>query len=130
MAHHKRRSRRKDKRDLYPCGCCIKPEKGDKGSPQISENEVCNGFPRKKKDRPKKDKCPAAKAHEWYKEAVTKEDYWRGEYTFERWTCIHCWKEKIPNTRGDIWRRRRRRYSNARYRSYKLQLPKREVDLY
>lgn len=128
--HHRRRSRRRDKRTMLPCGCC-EDIRGGKGLPQINENEVCMGKAKKAKPKPKKDKCPVNRVHEWYKEVITEESWvpvhhwWYGyqpgkkekvEHTYNVRTCIHCWK--VVKTRY---------YEPYRYSNRKLVLPKRPV---
>lgn len=67
--HYKRRSRRRDKRTLLPCGCC-EDIRGGKGAPQIEENEVCTGKSYGKRGRKPKERCPTNGTHEWYREWV------------------------------------------------------------
>ena len=100
--HHKRRSRRRDKRTMAPCGCCtVWDGRGNTRQAPV-EDGPCTGKPRKKKPTPKKDKCPINRTHEWYKEWETKTEsvhFFSRTYTVTRRThkatCIHCWKEKI-----------------------------------
>jgi hypothetical protein len=98
--HHKRRSRRRDKRNVFPCGCCWDYNSApDRKAPV--EDGPCNGKPRKKKPRPKKERCPVNRTHEWYKEVVvTTVPYYHYFLSYRSYTktervrtCIHCWTE-------------------------------------
>lgn len=130
--HHKRRSRRRDKRTMLPCGCCEDIRSG-KAIPRIDESEICNGKSRsKKKPRSPKERCPVNRTHEWYYEWViqTTPLYWSRwtwmstreyKYRIKKATCIHCWKEKrlkVHDETGNWWRSRPKA------------LPKRKVTLY
>jgi hypothetical protein len=116
--HHRRRSRRRDKRNVFPCGCCWDYNERKNRGPQIDEDEVCMGKAKSKKPRPKKDKCPVNRVHEWYRETVI-EEYWvrwtrpgrKMEAEFEVKTCIHCWKaikKRIYMPYVSEWRLRKR----------------------
>lgn len=118
---HYRRTSKSPSEKMAPCGCCALRSAGNE--PQIDESEICNGYSRKKKKpRPKKEKCPVNGTHEWYKEWTT-EEYTFGfnrNYKLIRWsedvlqfTCIHCWKVKTKRVRAswsgtDSWRNRKR----------------------
>jgi hypothetical protein len=117
--HHRRRSRRRDKRTMLPCGCC-EDIRGGRAAPQIDENEVCMGKAKAKKSRPKKkDKCLVNRKHEWYVETVVEQ--YRSPWTniLREWTstyrvstCIHCWRVKKKLVRepfgANSWRLRKR----------------------
>src|SRR3982751_446596 len=92
--HHKRRSRRSDSK--YICCTYCTPDPMRKAP---VDSEVCMGKVKAKKPRPKKDKCPVNRVHEWYVEEETEIYY--GWYTdkeyvrrYKVFTCIHCWKVK------------------------------------
>lgn len=124
--HHKRRSRRADSKHNIGWRATCSERK------LPIEDGPCNGGPHSKRRKPPKDKCPANRVHEWYKENVELEE-WAYRYWWERdyarpykvkrlyhiETCIHCWKEK-----------KTRVYSRWEYRHRKLVLPKRKVKLY
>lgn len=92
------------------------------------------GKVRSKKKRPKKEKCPINRVHEWYRETVWKDEpkyAYDSLYDLRTWqvigtkkveykvkTCIHCWKkeEKKIYDRKPWWRGH-----------YKVTLPKRPV---
>ena len=85
---------------MASCGCCWL--RSADSSPQINESEICMGKGKRKKPRPKKEKCPVNGTHEWYKEHTTVEYNWsfgprRRLYKWSEdaveWTCIHCWKQ-------------------------------------
>ncbi len=119
--NYKRRSRSLDKRRWAACGCCeiITPGK------EPIEDGSCMGKASKKKPRPKKDKCPVNRVHEWYKEDVIEtRRYIHPFYKhlksydlhYHQKTCIHCWKVVRKSIRQPYsWRRN------------KLVLPKRPV---
>lgn len=96
--HYKRRSRRLDKTRWAACGCC---EIITKNKQEPVENEICNGKAKKTKPRPKKDRCPVKGTHEWYIERVQDTHIYRLQGarlhawtdTYDKKTCIHCWKE-------------------------------------
>lgn len=120
--HHRRRSRRRDKRIMAPCGCCEVFGPASKHGPQIDESEICMGKDKKVKPKPKKERCPVNRTHEWYKEEVTEmyEYTWwdlpAQERVYDKRTCIHCWKViKKP------------RYPRYVSEWRKLKLPKRPV---
>lgn len=126
--HHKRRSRRRDKRTMLPCGCC-EGFRGGRNAPRPDESEVCNGKKLSRRTRPKKEKCPVNGTHEWYKEWVYGEDYrfecvthtyyscaWnrKPDCDFKRkywkWrkrtaTCIHCWEVKVLKSESTLYDR-------------------------
>lgn len=131
MAHHKRRSRRRDKLSYYPCGCCVREERR---SPDLDDSEICNGKPRSKRKRPKKDKCPVNRTHEWYREEKIETQplfRWGVEYAwlprgtvtrrYKVKTCIHCFVEKKTLVR-EPW--------DSDWRKRKKIIPKRPVKLY
>lgn len=120
MAHHKRRSRRRDKLSYFPCGCCVK---FDRVPPEIEEDEICMGKAKKAKPRPKKDKCLLNNGkHEWYVENIveTYRFFTGATYSVEYKvsTCIHCFKAKKKHVRRPT------------RRTQKKVLPKRPVKLY
>jgi hypothetical protein len=83
--NYKRRSRRRDKRNMAKCGCCeiITPGK------EPIEDGVCNGKSRSKRVTPKKTKCSAGGSHEWVHES----DTITGVDTTHRrgyWDCEDC----------------------------------------
>lgn len=126
--HHRRRSRRRDKRHMLSCGCCESFNR-DTDHPDIDDNEICNGRPKRKKPRPKKDKCPVNGTHEWYKEPFVEDCSFSYSFTHDyklvRWseegilsTCIHCWRTKFKRQRT-VW--------DNTYRNRKRTPPKRPV---
>jgi hypothetical protein len=127
--HYKRRSRRRGDYDWYETQRYY-----EKQAP--APTEVCNGKSRAKHKRPKKDKCPRNRVHEWYKETVTESGRYWWPYaaepgmrvisrTYEKWTCIHCWKEKVKKPRH---RTPRRRWGGGHVaKRYGYYLPKRPV---
>jgi len=129
--HHKRRSRRRDKRVMAPCGCCEVFASPARRPPV--ESEICNGKSRSKRKRPKKERCPVNGKHEWYYEWITQTTplyvYYRDwnwtprreyNYRIKKATCIHCWTQKRVKTRDE----------NAHpWRSRPRKLPKRKVNL-
>ena len=91
MANYKRRSRRRDKRTMLPCGCC---EDIRGGSKLPVEDGSCMGKKRAAKPRKPKEKCPVNGTHEWYTESETHHgytDYGKPGY----WRCDDChWEER------------------------------------
>jgi hypothetical protein len=66
--HHKRRSRRQDKRNMLACGCC----EDIRGGKIPVEDGPCTGRVTPKKPTPKKEKCPVNGTHEWYRETTVR----------------------------------------------------------
>lgn len=101
--HHRRRSRRRDKRTMLSCGCCEDIRSG-RGLPRIDEPEVCMGKAKKRKPRPKKSRCSKGGAHEWYREWIEEKDFRREvvsrclvcEVEHEKWIIQHeRWKREF-----------------------------------
>lgn len=124
--HYKRRSRRRDKRSMLPCGCC-EDIRGGKALPRIDESEICNGKV-KKKSTPSKEssRCLPGFHHEWYKETIEDTEYYLyckvhgGRFCWRRIepcdyervyyktlvvkkTCINCWQERILERKSNSW---------------------------
>lgn len=103
----------------------------------VPDDAPSTGRSRGKKITKKKEKCPAGKAHEWYKEEVTVSE-WAYPYSWENrrpylvehtrivWTCINCWKAHTPRTRR-VYKGWRVRYNRSSWRTTKLVLPKRPI---
>lgn len=116
MAHYKRRSMRRDKTKMLPCGCC-RDISEDRQEP--IEDGSCMGKKRSKRKTPKKDRCPVNRVHVWRTQIVEKT--WYGSVTRKDklFTCVHCGKQKSRYIPGP-----------SSYRNRKKVLPKREVKLY
>lgn len=117
MAHYKRRSMRRNKTKMLPCGCC-RDISEDRQEP--IDDGPCTGKKRSKRKTPKKDRCPVNRTHVWRTQIVEKPWYGSTTRKDELKTCVHCGKQKsrwLPTSLG--------------YRSsVKKVLPKREVKLY
>lgn len=81
--HHKRRSRRRDKRVMAACGCCTMYDNST-GRKVPIEDGPCTDKARSKRTTPSKERCASGGSHEWVheqrvisgSEVVSRAGYW------------------------------------------------------